>query len=91
LPYVVVTKKASCGAPPTVTPLRYTGDASTVPSSDTCCRRIDTSESAGIPVAAVETPDRPSSTLKRIQSWPLATTGGVVPPDESTLGDFVDA
>src|SRR6185503_14410241 len=40
-------------------------------------------------VGALNTPDRPSSTLKRIQSWPSATTGGVVVPDESA-GDLVD-
>src|SRR5512138_2341553 len=94
LPYVVVTKNTSRAAAPTCTLCKYMGEASTVPSSETCCRRIVGSAAALIPVGASETPERAWSTPNCVQSCPFGVVNGGalgVWPVESDVAEPVDA
>src|ERR1700683_4267564 len=61
-------------------------DASTVPSSWTCCRVIDPTFCAVMPVGAVDAPDRPTSQSKVGQSWPWATVSGATGPLDVVFG-----
>src|SRR6267378_4764417 len=45
------------------------GDASTVPSSVICCRRIAPTLVAVIPVGSLDALERPASQPNRVQSW----------------------
>src|ERR1700722_15509352 len=49
-------------------------DASTVPGIATCCRTMDATLAAVMPVGAVDALERPTSHPKRAQSWPWMVT-----------------
>jgi hypothetical protein len=68
IPYVVVTKNASCAPPWIETPFKKIAEESAVPGSLTCCRRSEPTLAAVIPVAFGSSLLRCASQPNRVQS-----------------------